>query len=260
MKHETLDAAIRIAEKAGNLIREHFLAGGIVSRRKGSLDIVTQADVEAALLIATEIRQVFPGHGVFCEESGQISGASEHVWYVDPLDGTKNFAHSVPHFCTMLALEAHGELQLAVVHDPMRNETFSAARGLGAYCNGARMQVSSIASLADALVASGFPSGKRHRGLDPAPFHRVCGAAQGLRRSGCTGLDLANVAAGRFDALWDWGLEKWDLAPGLLLVEEAGGICTNWDGEPYALGEPGLIAANQAIHRSLRSLVRPERF
>jgi myo-inositol-1(or 4)-monophosphatase len=254
-----LEAAVRIATKAGDLIRRFFVDGDAGCAAKGSLDIVTKADVEAARWIASEIRRTFPEDGLFCEESGQSDGVSGRVWYIDPLDGTKNFAHGVPHFCTMLALEEDGELRLAVIHDPMRRETFRSARGCGAYCNDVRLQVSAIAAPSEAMVASGFPSGKRHRDLDAAPFHRVCAAVQGLRRSGCTGLDLAYVSCGRFDGMWDWGLEKWDLAAGLLLVNEAGGVCSDWDGQPYALGNPGLIAAGPGLHEPLRLLLSRDR-
>lgn len=255
MSQHELEAAALIATGAGDLIRRCFADGDAASTTKGFLDIVTNADVEAAQWIASEIRHTFPKDGLFCEESGQSHGVSGRVWYIDPLDGTKNFAHGVPHFCTMLALEEDGEIQLAVIHDPMRRETFRAVRGFGAYCNDVRLRVSAITEPSEAMVASGFPSGKRHREIDAAPFHRVCAAVQGLRRSGCTGLDLAYVSCGRFDGMWDWGLEKWDLAAGLLIVQEAGGVCTDWDGEPYTLGEPGLIAAGPGIHGPLRLLL-----
>jgi myo-inositol-1(or 4)-monophosphatase len=245
-----LATAISIAEEAGVLVRAGF-GSGMESRQKGHFDIVTATDVAVSQLMVGRLQDEFPGDAIVCEEAGRLDGSPDRQWYIDPLDGTKNFAHGLAHCCTMLALEVRGELEVAVIHDPLRGETFTAERGHGAYLNGLPIRVSATASLKDAMVTSGFPSAKRHADLDPAPFFRVGQNVQGLRRTGCTGLDLAYVACGRFDALWDWGLEIWDLAAGLLLVQEAGGVCSDWGGSPYRLGAPGLIAAGPGIHGPL---------
>lgn len=244
-----LQAAASIACEAGDQIRLGF--GSMSFLPKGDFDIVTGTDLAASQLISQRLKQHFPGDAIICEESGHAAGGSGRVWYVDPLDGTKNFARGIGHFCTILAREEGGLVQLAVIHDPLRGETFTAQRGKGAWLNGERLEVSAPATLERSMVASGFPSSKRHAGLDAAPFHRVCQSVQALRRSGSTGLDLAYVAAGRYDAIWDWGLEPWDVAAGLLLVEEAGGLCTDWQGVPYRLGTPGLIAASPWLLPSL---------
>lgn len=238
-----LEKAVAIAREAGACVRDCFLAGRTQAARKGHFDIVTAADTEAAALIASRLRAAFPADGLVCEENGEHDAAAGRRWFVDPLDGTKNFAHGLAHFCTMVACEDRGELALAVIYDPMREETFAAARGEGAWLNGAPLRASAPGALASALVASGYPSSKRHAHLDPGPFLRIARAVQGLRRTGSTGLDLAYTACGRFDAVWDWGLEAWDIAAGLLIVQEAGGVCRNWRGETYRLGEPGLVAA-----------------
>lgn len=259
MKH-SLQMATDIALEAGQKLRARFLAGQTAGMQKGNFDVLTAADVEAAQAIDRRIRENFPGDSVSCEESGRTNGSSRRLWHIDPMDGTKNFSHGLAHFCTMLALEEDGVLQLAVIHDPMRSETFSAIRGHGAWLNGSLIHVSAPATIGLALVVSGFPSSKRHQGIDPAPFHRVCAAVQGLRRTGSTGLDLAYVASGRYDGLWDWGLEQWDLAPGLLIVEEAGGVCSDWSGNPYRLGEPALIAASPWLQAELKNcLTEPSR-
>lgn len=245
-----LETALSIANEAGACVLDFFRRGMAVSA-KGEFDIVTEADRQSAAVISARLHAAFPDDAIVCEESGETEGSSGRCWYVDPLDGTKNFAHGFAHFCTMLALEQDGALKVAVVHDAARGETFTAERGRGAWCNGVPIRVSQPAALGTALVVSGFPSSKRHAEMDPAPFFRVARAVQGLRRTGCTGLDLAYTARGRFDALWEWGLESWDIAAGILLLEEAGGICSDWSGAPYRIGTRGLVAGSPPVHAQL---------
>lgn len=247
-----LENAITIARGAGEIVLDCYRKR-VECRPKGDFDLVTEADYLAEAFILERLRESVPDHAILTEESGD--NAKGHTyryrWYVDPLDGTKNFAHGHACFCTMLALEHDGELELAVVFDPVRNEMFTAQRGQGAWCNGASISVSTVEHPAGALLTSGFPSSKRHRTSNPQVFLDMAMGCQALRRTGCSGLDFAYVAAGRFDALWDWGLEPWDVAPGMLLVREAGGQCTAWSGQPYQIGYPDLLAANPVLHQAL---------
>jgi myo-inositol-1(or 4)-monophosphatase len=245
-----LEHAITIARGAGEIVLDCYRKR-VECRLKGDFDVVTEADYIAESFILERLREFAPDHAILTEESGDNAKGHPYRWYVDPLDGTKNFAHGHACFCTMLALEHDGELELAVVFDPVRNEMFTAQRGRGAWCNGTPMAVSTVAHPAAALLTSGFPSSKRHRSSNTQVFLDMAMGCQGLRRTGCSGLDFAYVAAGRFDAVWDSGLEPWDVAPGMLLVREAGGQCTDWRGEPYRIGYPDLFAANPVLHRAL---------
>jgi len=200
------------------------------------------------------LEAAFPGIEVHSEEHPR-AGSAPRYWILDPLDGTKNFCHGHPYFCTSLALVESGLPVLAATLDPVRNELFTAVRGQGATLNGKRIEVSSVSELRQAMVVSGFPSGKRHQTLDPGPFLRMARTCRALRRTGSTALDLAYVAAGRFDAVWDWGLEDWDVAAGWLLIEEAGGWAGGWDRGPYVLGRKDLLMSNQQLPREVASLL-----
>ena len=250
-----LETAAGIARGAGQIVLDCFHKG-VHCRSKGDFDVVTEADELAESFILSRLREVAPEHAVLSEESGDNAKGHAYRWYIDPLDGTKNFAHGHACFCTMLALEHDGELALAVVFDPVRDELFTAQRGGGAWCNGVPVAVSPIERPAGALITSGYPSSKRHRNSNAELFLDMTMNCQALRRTGCSGLDFAYVAAGRFDAVWDWGLEPWDIAPGLLLVREAGAQCTTWNGEPYRIGSPDVLAANPALHQPLLSLLQ----
>ncbi len=250
---KALTAAIEIAHEAGEILLRHWRRSA-VCESKGNWDIVTAADHEVEAHVARRLESLFPGEPVVGEESGGgLHG--EVCWIVDPLDGTKNFHHRFEYFCTMLARLRHGEPDLAVIYDPMRRETYWAEAGQGAYRDGEPLAVSSTATLREALVVSGFPSGRRHRESGAEPFLRVLLATQALRRTGCTGLDLANLASGRVDAVWDVGLEPWDLAPGLLIAREAGALAVDWSGEPYRLGESHLIVAPPLLVEPLTALL-----
>lgn len=242
-----------ILSQAGAILLDCF-ERHVPAQEKGFLDLVTEADLRASHLIAQQLEASFPGIEVHCEEHPRAGTASRY-WILDPLDGTKNFCHGHPYFCTSLALIEAGEPVLAATFDPVRNELFTALRGQGAALNGRPIEVSGVGELKHAMVASGFPSGKRHQTFDPGPFLRMARACRALRRTGSTALDLAYAAAGRFDAVWDWGLEDWDVAAGWLLVTEAGGWAGGWDGGAYALGRKDLLVSNRRLLREVAGLL-----
>ncbi len=251
-----------IAREAGARLRE-FLAAGVETEYKGDVDLVTIADRTVEKLIRERLGEVFPGHGVYGEEGTRERLESEYRWYVDPLDGTTNFAHGFPQFCVSMGLEQRpqglkaeedGALVAAVVYDPNRDELFTAERGRGAWLNGKRMRVSKTAELAEALVATGFPSRKRHDSPNIHFYHEFTLRSHGVRRAGSAALDLAYVACGRFDAFWEFNLNPWDTAAGLLLIEEAGGKTTDFSGGHYRLDSREILASNGGIHEELLSL------
>jgi len=242
-----LETAVDIAREAGALLANLF-ERRIGYELKGDFDLVTEADKASEKLIVERLRTHFPSHSIVAEEGGGHETGGEFRWYVDPLDGTTNFAHGYPMFNTTLALERNGELIAGVVFEPVRGEMFAAELGGGAYLNNKRMHVSKAARLADSLLITGFPSFKRHKSVNVHFFHQVAMATHGVRRSGSAALDLAYVAAGRADGFWEFGLNPWDMAAGVLLVEEAGGRSTDMKGEPRGMRGPHLLATNNAIH------------
>jgi myo-inositol-1(or 4)-monophosphatase len=251
-----------IAREAGALLMHHFHQH-LKIEYKGDADLVTAADRASEVLIRERVRQQWPTHDVLGEEQGLSDQGSEYRWYVDPLDGTTNFAHGFPVFCVSIALEHHGvnkrglehqglevkgERVAAVVYDPTRDELFSAEKGRGARLNGEAMQVSKTATLKESLLATGFPSRKRHKNPNIYFYHQITLHSHGVRRAGSAALDLCNVAAGRFDGFWEFNLNPWDTAAGVLIVEEAGGKVTRFDGAPFEINSRETIASNGLIH------------
>ncbi len=254
--------ASAIAEEAGARLRE-FLAAGVETEYKGDVDLVTVADRTAEKLIRERLSEAFPGHGIYGEEGTRERLDGEFRWYVDPLDGTTNFAHGLPQFCVSLGLERRqvgieadqdGTLVAAVIYDPMRDELFTAERGKGAWLNGKPMRVSHTPELAEALLATGFPSRKRHDSPNVHFYHEFTLRSHGLRRAGSAALDLASVASGRMDAFWEFNLNPWDTAAGILLVEEAGGRVTDFSGGNFKLDSREVLASNGLIHDELVGL------
>lgn len=262
---KSLDIALRaaaIAVEAGTLIRGYF-ERGVATEYKGDVDLVTEADRASERLITERLSAVFPGHGVFGEEGVRRQMDSEHRWYVDPLDGTTNFAHGFPVFCVSLGLERRptgatpgqdGELIAGVVFDPMREELFVAEKGQGAWLNGRRMRVSATKHLAEALLATGFPSRKRHASPNIHFYQEFTLRSHGVRRAGSAALDLAYTACGRLEGFWEFYLNPWDTAAGALLIEEAGGSITRFDGAPYRLDSSEVLASNGLLHGELKTL------
>jgi myo-inositol-1(or 4)-monophosphatase len=254
--------AAAIAREAGARLRE-FLAAGVETEYKGDVDLVTVADRTSETLIRGRLGEAFPEHGIYGEEGTRERLQGEYRWYVDPLDGTTNFAHGIPHFCVSMGLEHRpaelepgqdGTLVAGIIYDPMRDELFAAERGRGARLNGRPMRVSRTPELAEALVATGFPSRKRHLSPNVHFYHEFTLRSHGVRRAGSAALDLAYVACGRMEGFWEFNLNPWDTAAGILLVEEAGGRVSDFSGAMYHLDSREVLASNGLIHQELVGL------
>jgi myo-inositol-1(or 4)-monophosphatase len=239
-----------IARDAGALLMEYFHQR-VKIEYKGDVDLVTVADRKSEALIRERIQRDFPTHDVMGEEGTRIETGSEYKWYVDPLDGTTNFAHGYPVFCVSLAVERRGERVAGVIYDPTRDEMFSAEKGSGAQLNGAPLRVSSTSRLAESLVATGFPSHKRHQNPNIHFYHQLTLRSHGVRRAGSAALDLCNVASGRYDGFWEFNLNPWDTAAGVLMVEEAGGRVTDFSGGPFQIASRETVASNGLVHAEL---------
>jgi myo-inositol-1(or 4)-monophosphatase len=241
-----------IAREAGRLLMEHFRRR-VKIEYKGDVDLVTVADRQSEALIIEHIRKQFPAHDIMGEEGTRIETGSDYKWYIDPLDGTTNFAHGYPVFCVSMAVEYQGERIVGVVYDPTRDELFAAEKGSGARLNGQPIQASSTARLAECLIATGFPSHKRHQNPNIYFYHQLTLRSHGVRRAGSAALDLCNVASGRFDGFWEFNLNPWDTAAGVLIVEEAGGRVTDFSGGPFQIASRETLASNGRIHDELLS-------
>jgi myo-inositol-1(or 4)-monophosphatase len=248
--HDFVPAMAEIAREAGALLMEYFRQH-VKVEYKGEADLVTVADRASEKLIRERIGQRWPGHDVLGEEQGLVDTGSEYRWYVDPLDGTTNFAHGFPVFCVSMALEYQGRRIAGVVYDPTRDELFAAEQGSGAYLNRQRIEVSKITRLSEALVATGFPSHKRHKNPNIYFYHQITLRTHGVRRAGSAALDLCSVASGRFEGFWEFNLNPWDTAAGVLIVEEAGGRVTKFDGGPFEIDSRETLASNGLLHTAL---------
>jgi myo-inositol-1(or 4)-monophosphatase len=251
MNKTYLEAAVEVAREAGKILREEF-DRPLQIFYKGDVDIVTQADKRSERAIVARLTEFFPNHSIAAEEGTGHEKASEFRWHVDPLDGTTNFAHGYPCFCVSIALAQRDTLLAGVVFNPFYNELFAAARGEGATLNGKPIQVSKAASVATSLLCTGFPVQNRHLSPNLQFYGDFTMRSHGVRRDGSAALDLASVAAGRFDGFWEFGLKKWDTAAGALLIEEAGGKVSDFAGAAYELGGPMILATNGLIHEEMR--------
>ena len=259
---EFLKTAESIAREAGALLRE-FYHRGVRTEYKGDVDLVTEADRASEKLIGERLRAAFPTHGIYGEEGTRSGLDAEFRWYVDPLDGTTNFAHGFPAFCVVLGCEQRhaglkpdedGEMVAGVIYDPLRDEMFTAARGEGATLNGERIHVSKAKWLQESLIATGFPSPKRHRSPNVHFYQEFTLRSHGVRRAGSAALDMAYVACGRLDAFWEFQLNPWDTSAGYLLVEEAGGTVTHFDGGKFTLDSREVLASNGLIAAEMQQL------
>ena len=246
-----VEAAAAIARDAGALLMEHR---GVGFELKGEFDLVTAADRASEKLIVSRLHELFPDHGIVAEEGGHAEMKSEYRWFVDPLDGTTNFAHGFPIFNVTLALAKGKQVIAGVVFDPERKEMFAAERGAGATLNGKTIRVSKAKLLEDSLVATGFPSRKRHQNVNVHFYYQLAMLTHGVRRAGAAAIDLAWTACGRLDAFWEFGLNPWDMAAGTLLVEEAGGRVSSMSGAPLDLYGPHLLVDNGLIHDEMLTL------
>ncbi len=254
-------AMSEIAREAGALLMDYFHQH-LKIEYKGDADLVTAADRAAEVLIRDRIHAHWPNHDILGEEQGLNDQGSEYRWYIDPLDGTTNFAHGYPVFCVSIGLEHRGlERQrssgnpgrriAAVIYDPTRDELFTAEQGRGAWLNGETIHVSKTATLKESLLGTGFPSHKRHKNPNIYFYHQITLLTHGVRRAGSAALDLCNVASGRYDGFWEFNLNPWDTAAGVLIVEEAGGKVTRFDGSPFELNSSETVASNGLLHEAL---------
>lgn len=248
-------AAYAAAARAGALIRARYREPHEVSF-KSEVDLVTEVDRQAEALIIDTIAAAFPEHGIVAEESPARTSRDGHRWYIDPLDGTTNFAHGYPQFAVSIALAREDELLLGLVYDPLREETFSALRGAGARLNGMPIGVSAVTEFGRSLLGTGFPYDRRqHAAFYLAFFQEAICRTQGVRRAGSAALDLCAIACGRLDAFWEWKLHPWDTAAGRLIVEEAGGRVTDFSGAPHRLDGLETAASNGHLHVALTGMI-----
>jgi myo-inositol-1(or 4)-monophosphatase len=245
---EYLDTAVSAARAAGELQRQRLWLEHDIAF-KGESDLVTEVDRGCEELIVGVIREKYPDHDILAEENVYTPRNSSHRWVIDPLDGTTNYAHGFPWFAVSIALEIDGLVQVGVVFHMMMNELFTAIRGAGAFLNGEPIHVSARAPLKSALLATGFPYDKTQDNENNfVNFEKFQMEARAVRRAGSAALDLAYVAAGRFDGYWECKLKPWDVAAGTLLVEEAGGRVTDHGGGPYSIRHHRILASNGLIH------------
>lgn len=251
-----LNFAIETAREAGQILLEKF-GRKINISFKGDINLVTEADLASEKLIVEKIRSYYPKHSILAEESGAATiDESVWKWIVDPLDGTTNFAHGYPCFSVTLALEHRGEIVVGVTFDPTRDEMFAAERGQGATLNDRKIRASETESLKDALLVTGFPYNAKEREDFTAHFMKFMISSRGIRRDGSAAIDLAYVACGRFDGFWEEGLNAWDVAAGVLLIEESGGRVSYYDDSPFSIYTPPICASNNLIHREMLTILK----
>jgi len=253
-----LNFAIETARDAGRLLLEKF--GRITDiRKKGDINLVTEADLASEALIIERIKSYYPKHSILAEESGEAvvtGGDASWKWIIDPLDGTTNYAHGYPCFCVTIALEHNGEIVTGVTFDPTRDELFAAEYGQGATLNGKPIRVSAAERLSDSLVVTGFPYNFKSKLNFERHLTEFMLGSRGVRRDGSAAIDMAYVACGRFDGFWEEGLNPWDVAAGYLLIEEAGGRVSNYDGSKYSIYTPPIVASNGLIHSQMLEVLK----
>jgi myo-inositol-1(or 4)-monophosphatase len=259
MRSPILNVMANAARKAARgLIRDFGEVEQLQVSVKGPGEFVSTADLRAERTLRAELTRARPGYGLLFEEGGASEGSdTRHRWIVDPLDGTTNFLHGIPHFSISIALERDGEIVAGVVYEPTRDEMFSAEKGLGAYVNDRRLRVSARRQLGEAVIGTGMPFGDRAGQPGYAEtLAAVMGATSGIRRMGSAALDLAYVAGGRFDGFWEFALKPWDLAAGILLVREAGGYVSDMAGGHDMMSTGDVLAANDHLHLPLAALIK----
>jgi myo-inositol-1(or 4)-monophosphatase len=257
--HPMLNIAVKAARRAGQIINRASLDLDLVKvAKKQHNDFVTEVDQAAEAAIIETLSTAYPDHSILAEESGASERESEYQWIIDPLDGTTNFIHGFQYYCVSIALAHRGVVQQAVVYDPTRNDLFTASRGRGAFLNERRMRVSRRDRLSDGLVGTGFPF-RDQNGLARYTelFSQMTAACAGLRRPGAAALDLANVAAGRYDGFFEQGIHAWDVAAGSLLVTEAGGLVGNYTGDSDFLHRNEIVAANPKLYAQMVTVLAP---
>lgn len=253
-----LNFAIETARDAGQILLEKF-GRKIDISKKGDINLVTEADLASEALIVERIKSYYPKHSILAEESGEavVDNSNTWKWIIDPLDGTTNFAHGYPCFCVTIALEHDGEVKIGVTYDPTRDELFSAERGKGASLNNKPIRVSTTEQLSEALIVTGFPYDFKDRPHFERHLTDLLRESRGVRRDGSAAIDMAYVACGRFDGFWEEGLNPWDMAAGVLLIEEAGGQVTGYDGTSnFSIYRPPILASNGLIHWQMAAVLK----
>ena len=259
LKSATINVMEAAARKAGRgLIRDFGEVEQLHVSRKGPADFVSKADLKAEQILRAELSKARPSFGLLMEESGATKGSDdERLWIVDPLDGTTNFLHGIPHFSISIGLEERGEITAGVIYEPVRDELFWAEKGAGAYLNRRRIRVSSRSRIDDAVLATGIPVGDRPgKGEFVSAVKPIMELAAGVRRFGSAALDLAYVAAGRYEGFWEFGLSPWDVAAGIIMVREAGGLASEIDGGANMLYGGSIVAANDQLFTPIQKLIR----
>ncbi len=252
-----LNFAIETARGAGHILLDKF-GSKLDVRKKGDINLVTEADLASEKYIIECIKTFHPRHSILAEESGAsaVDESSKWRWIIDPLDGTTNYAHGYPCFCVTLALEHKGEIVIGVTYDPTRDEIFAAERHQGASLNRKTIRVSETRILSDALLVTGFPYDVAQRENFARHLTDFVVSARGVRRDGSAAIDLAYVACGRFDGFWEEGLHAWDVAAGMLMIQEAGGKVTYYDGSPFNIYKPPICASNGLIHEEMLRILK----
>ena len=251
--HPMLNIAVRAARTAGNIIARGFEnRADLMTEAKGDNDFVTRIDKEAEMAIINKIKQSYPEHSFVGEEGGVVEGDDTFKWIIDPLDGTTNFIKGIPHFTVSIALMYKGRLDQAVIFDPIRGELFTASKGQGAQLNGFRMRVGNAKELNSTILATAFPFKNKDNLTEyQTSFNKIFRQCGDIRRGGSAALDLAYVAAGRIDGYWEKGLKPWDIAGGELMVKEAGGLITDFNGGNDAMKAGSIVAGNPKVVQAL---------
>jgi myo-inositol-1(or 4)-monophosphatase len=256
-EQEALKFSEELVLGAGKILTDH-LGVQLTVKKKGRIDLVTEVDLQSEAWIVSKILDKWPGHSILAEEGGTSHTAlqdSTFRWIIDPLDGTTNYAHGYPLFCVSIALEISGLLAVGAVYNPIADELFSARRGGGAFLNGERIQVSSESKLTNSLICTGFPYNRDKILTNLALFNQLILEARAVRRDGSAALDLCYVACGRFEAFWEISLNPWDVAAGLLIVQEAGGVVSHFDGTDCGVSGEEVLASNGYIHKEIASIL-----
>lgn len=252
-----LKTALQAARKAGRIQKNHYGRSlNIQFKSKNKLNLVTQVDRQCEKAALSILRKAFPSHNFWGEESGRHGNRSPYTWLVDPLDGTTNYAHAYPFFCCSISLVKDRQPIAGVIYDALREECFTTEKGKGAFLNGKRLKVSAIRSLEESLVCTGFAYAVRDTHYNLDNFRKFVLRAQGVRRDGSAAMNLAYVAAGRFDGFWERGIQAWDMAAGVLMVQEAGGRVTDITGKPFDLFAENALATNGRIHSTMFRILR----
>jgi myo-inositol-1(or 4)-monophosphatase len=255
MSQTPLKVAVEAALAAGRILKERADSIGKI-QYKGEIDPVTEIDLLCEQEVISRIQNAFSGHAFLAEESGATEGDADHLWIIDPLDGTVNYAHGYPCYCVSIGYQCKGEVVAGVVYNPCLDELFVAEKGQGATLNGKSISVSTITDLKQSLLATGFPydiSESSDNNLDH--FQKFIKACQAIRRPGSAAMDLCYTAMGRFEGFWELKLHPWDYAAGWLMIEEAGGTMTRFDGSPFQMGDRSILASNGHIHQSMVDLL-----